>query len=327
MSLHDFLDEERELQWFYDNNKNNTGPTIGYRRVAGKVGLTKNEAGIRGSWVDKRVALFKTLGERSARIHILSKLTEETTGDGVTVSDDHEVYDTLYLEFGGTNLQFYGKDWDKTVEIVKRHKSKKKVFVCDDPDLSFLWELLPDEDWSLWTIAANAVNTDEVLRVLKAPEGVSCIHLPMDKGMQADDFNAGTIQKIVYIGRNQGRAVYFKMFNISPFLQIAGKVSEWEDYPNLTLVDIPQQKDRRAFYRNYYGCLAVYDKKHASTGWHTGRAYHALYAGVPVVAPPGNAGLDWTYPVNNAYDIETFVNLSEQERFEIWKKQLDKVTK
>lgn len=326
MSFHDFLGEERELQWFVDNNKLNQGPTIGYRRVAGKIGLTKNEAGIRGAWVDKRVALFKTLGYDKYRIKLLSDVTEETKNDGIE-ADDSAVCDILYLEFGGTNLQFYGKQWEKTVDIVKRHSGKQKVFVCDDPDLPFLWELLPDEDWSLWTIAANAVHTDEVLKVLKAPAGVKCIHLPMDKGMQADMFSAGSIQKIVYIGRNQGRAVYFKMFGISPFLQIAGKQTEWEDYPNFSLVDVPQQKDRRAFYRNYYGCLAVYDKKHAATGWHTGRAYHALYAGIPVLAPPGNDGLDWTYAINNIYDIETFINLSEDERRDIWQKQLDKVLK
>jgi hypothetical protein len=327
MSLHAFLDEERELQWFYDNNKLNQGPTIGYRRVSGKIGLTKNEAGIRGAWVDKRVALFKTLGYDKYRIKLLSEVTEETKGDGVTVEDDNTVCDILYLEFGGTNLQFYGKNWDKTIEIVKLHRGKKKVFVCDDPDLTFLWELLPDEDWSLWSIAANAVNTDEVLKVLKAPEGVTCFHLPMDKGMTAEMFSDGTIQKIVYIGRNQGRSSYFKTFGSSPYLQIAGKTSEWEDYPNLTLVDIPQQKDRRSFYRKYYGCLAVYDKKHAVTGWHTGRAYHALYAGVPVLAPPGNDGLDWTYPINNASDIETFVNMPVEERQNIWHKQLDKILK
>jgi len=59
MSLHSFLDEEHVLQWFYDNNAAApaTGRTIGYRRVAGKIGLTPNESGTRGAWVDKRVAI------------------------------------------------------------------------------------------------------------------------------------------------------------------------------------------------------------------------------------------------------------------------------
>jgi hypothetical protein len=325
MNLFDILGEETELEWFKNNNKTNNGPLIGYRRVAGKIGLTKNEAGVRGAWVDKRVALFKMIGNAGQRIELLSETTEETKNDGTTIGDLNKVCDVLYLEFGGTNIQFYGKDWNKTVEIVKRHKGKRKVFVCDDPDLTFLWDMLTEENWSEWTIAANAVNTQEVLRVLKAPAGVNCIHLPMDKGMEFLDFSEGTINKIVYIGRNQGRASHFKIFGSSPYLQIAGKAKEWEDYPNLTLVDIPLQKNRRAFYRDYYGCLAIYDKKHKETGWHTGRAYHALYAGIPVLAPPGNDGLSWTYPVTCLKDIEDFINLSVEKRKEIWQNQVDKV--
>jgi hypothetical protein len=327
MSLFEFIGEERELKWLADYNEKNSGPLIGYRRVAGKIGLTKNEAGVRGAWVDKRVALFKMLGNLGHRIELLSNTTDETKDDGTTIGNTDKLCDILYLEFGGTNIQFYGKDWNQTVEIVKRHKGKPKVFVCDDPDLTFLWDMLTDENWSEWTIAANAVNTKEVLRVLKAPEGVKCIHLPMDKGMEFMDFSPGKIQKIVYIGRNQGRSSYFKIFGSSPHLQIAGKQKEWEDYPNLTLVDIPLQKNRRAFYRDYYGCLAIYDKKHKETGWHTGRAYHALYAGIPVLAPPGNDGLKWAYPVTSPKDIEDFINLPEEKRKEIWQKQVDKISK
>jgi hypothetical protein len=35
--------------------------TVGYRRVAGKIGLTDNENGVRGAWVEKRVELLKNL--------------------------------------------------------------------------------------------------------------------------------------------------------------------------------------------------------------------------------------------------------------------------
>ena len=322
MSLHTFLGDS-ELEWFREANQRNTGSIIGYRRVAGKIGLTSYEEGIRGAWVDKRVALFKKFFADGHRIVILSNTTESTKGDGVEYQHK-EHYDILCLEFGGTNLQFYGNDWELTVKFIDRHKGFV-WFVCDDPDLSFLWNLMPDENWDRWTILANAVNADATLKALKAPEGVGFMHVAMDKYMEADTFSPGFIPKVVYIGRNQGRTEYFKEYTKSPYLRIAGKPTEWEDYPNLTLVDVPLQKDRRRFYRNYYGCLAIYDKKHKETGWHTGRAYHALYAGIPVLVPPGNDGLAWGYPVNNYIDIEKFILLSAEEREVIWQNQLDKV--
>ena len=49
MSLHEFLGEERLLEWFYSKNSSNTGTKIGYRRVSGKIGLTNKENGVRGA--------------------------------------------------------------------------------------------------------------------------------------------------------------------------------------------------------------------------------------------------------------------------------------
>jgi hypothetical protein len=325
MSLQSFFGEPSDLEWFIQGNEKATGLTIGYRRVAGKIGLTSYEEGIRGAWVDKRVAMFKKFQADNYKIILLSDTTESTKGETV-VKQHKEHYDILCLEFGGTNLQFYGNDWELTTKYVDFHKGPV-WFLCDDPDLSFLWNLTPNEDWNRWTILANAVNAEATLQALKAPDGVKFEHIPMDKYMEADSFNAGSIPKVVYIGRNQGRSAYFKTFGNSPYLRIAGKAKEWEDYPEITIVDVPQQKNRRKFYRDYYGCLAIYDKKHKETGWHTGRAYHALYAGIPVLAPPGNSGLDWCYPVSDCSDIEKFIDLSVEERQAIWQNQLDKVRK
>ena len=324
MSLRAFLEEPGDLDWFNEANQNNFGPIIGYRRVAGKIGLTNNEEGVRGAWVDKRIALFKKFFAEGYRIVLLSNTTTSTKNEGV--DEQKTFYDILCLEFGGTNLQFYGKDWQITVDYVKKFTGVV-WFICDDPDLPFLWNLIPNENWERWTVLANAVNSDATLRALKAPSGVKFMHVAMDKYMEASSFFSGSINKVVYIGRNQGRSAQFKNFGKSPYLQIAGKAKEWEDYPNLTVVDIPQQKDRRKFYQNYYGCLSIFDKKHKETGWHTGRAYHALYAGIPVLVPPGNEGLSWGYTVNDPSDIEKFIHLTVDERRIIWQKQLDEVRK
>jgi hypothetical protein len=317
MSLHEFLGEERMLEWFYSKNSSNTGTKVGYRRVSGKIGLTNKENGVRGAWVEKRVALFKNMLDFGYRIIPLSEATDATKDDGFETFSDYQQCDVLMLEFGGTNLQFYQKYWDKTVEMIKAHKGRI-IFLNDDPDLPFLWELLPDEDWSRWTVAANATNCDEVHTVLKCPIGVTVVDLPMASGMEFAEFHAGSIPKVIYIGRPSGRTKYFKEFTSARSLAIAGKEAEWSDYDALEILENPQQRDRRKFYQQFHGCLAVYDDKHKKTGWRTGRAYHALYAGIPVCAPKGNDGLSWTFQADTKEKLDEFANLSVEIREKLW---------
>jgi len=320
MSLHEFLGEERMLEWFYSKNSSNTGVKVGYRRVSGKIGLTNKESGVRGAWVEKRVALFKNLLDFGYRIIPMSEPTDPTKDDGFTSFSTYQECDVLMLEFGGTNLQFYQKYWDTTIEMIKSHTGRV-IFLNDDPDLSFLWDLLPDEDWSRWTIAANAVNCDEVSKVLKCPALSTTVDLPMASGMEFAEFHPGTSGTVVYIGRPGGRTKYFKEFTSSKYLQVSGKEAEWEDFDALEILPNPQQRDRRKFYQNFNGCLAVFDDKHKRTGWRTGRAYHALYAGIPVCAPQGNAGLNWCFPADTAGDLTKFALFSVEQRHKIWEMQ------
>lgn len=323
MSLHEFLGEDRLLEWYYSLNSKNTGIKIGYRRVSGKIGLTNNESGIRGAWVEKRVALFKNLLSSNYQIVPLSTPTEATYADGFTSFDSYSFCNVLILEFGGTNLQFYKKDWDKTIEIISEHKGRI-IFINDDPDLPFLWELLPNEKWSRWTIAVNATNPAEASKILKCPPDCRVVDLPMANGMDFAEFSKGSIDKLVYIGRPNGRTKLVKQF-ISNKVEISGKQKEWDGY-NVNVIDNPQQKDRRNFYRNYKGCLTIYDNKHKQCGWRTGRAFHALYAGIPVCAPSGNDGLLWAFPVENENDVNKFLSLSDEKRKLIWEKQKSIIT-
>lgn len=320
MSLHEFLGEEKLLEWFYSKNSSNTGSKVGYRRVSGKIGLTNKENGVRGAWVEKRVALFKNMLDFGYRIIPLSEATDPTKDDGFETFSDYQTCDVLMLEFGGTNLQFYQKYWDKTVEMIKAHTGRI-IFLNDDPDLSFLWELLPEEDWSRWTIAANAVNCAEVAKILKCPEGSRTVDLPMASGMDFAEFHPGQYQNVVYIGRPNGRTKYFKEFTKSKELKIAGKEAEWSDFSGLEIFPNPQQRDRRKFYQQFAGCLAVYDDKHKTSGWRTGRAYHAVYAGIPVCAPQGNAGLSWCFPADTFASLTMFAQLPANKRQMIWEKQ------
>ena len=298
---------------------------IGYRRVAGKIGLTNQEEGIRGAWVEKRLALFKSFQKHGHKVVCFSPCTPQTEEKGMKGSEEYQPVDVLVLEFGGTNQQFYGDYWLKTIEIVKKHKGRI-IFINDDPDLPFLWKLLPDEDWSRWTLAVNAANSLKAKEILKTPKAVKAVDYPMNSGMPFAEFYEGKIPKAVYIGRASGRKDYFKEFLKSDKLDIAGKEAEWIGF-DCNVIPNPQQRLRRAFYAQYRACLAVFDDKHKDSGWRTGRAYHALYAGIPVIAPEGNAGLFWCAKVKQAQDIDVFVNQPKEVRKRIWEQQKDFVQK
>lgn len=323
----DFLSTAKKgkLEWIRQGNIANNGATVGYRRVSGKIGLTDNESGIRGAWVEKRVALFKSMLGKGYRLQVLSPTTDETARHGVLGHNKYVNCDVLILEFGGTNWQFYGDHWLQTFNIIRNHCGPI-IFICDDPDLPFLWDKIGDEDWSRWTIAANACHTDVVGRILKCPPASRVVDYPM---LPADsqEFSAGVEQALVYIGRPGGRTKYFREFLRADYLDIAGKVSEWQGFDVKHLVDIPAQKNRQAFYRKYAGCLSVYDDKHRQTGWRTGRAYHALFSGTPVCAPSGNDGLYWTHVVTVADDISRFAQLSATDRRDIWNVQMQHIKK
>ena len=293
---------------------------IGYRRVAGKVGLTNQENGIRGAWVDKRLALFRAFQKYGHTVSVLSPLTDLTAAKGLIGHAEYKPCDILLLEFGGTNLQFYGDFWDATVRMIKQHRGEI-IFINDDPDLPFVWHLLPNEDWRRWTVAANAAHPKAVREILKCPAGVRVIDYPMHTGMKPGTYAANHNGQVVYIGRPNGRKKHFTEYAKADNLVIAGKPDEWTEYP-FSVYPTPQQKDRRRFYKQYAGCLAVYDDKHKMTGWRTGRAYHALYAGVPVCAPTGNEGLSWTFPANTAQSEDAFANMSAEQRQVLWHAQI-----
>ena len=94
-------------------------------------------------------------------------------------------------------------------------------------------------------------------------------------------------------------------------MTVAGKQDEWGD---VTAITPPEQKDRAEFYRQWRTCLAIYDSKHRDTGWRTGRAYHALMAGIPVAAPTGNPALSWTYPTDTSSQLGNLLRMTEESR-------------
>ena len=81
---------------------------IGYRRVSGKLPLTVDEAGARGTWLEKRRALIRSLEDRGHTFAYLSDPTANSLNAGFhkQALADSEL---LMLEFGGNNLMFNKK--------------------------------------------------------------------------------------------------------------------------------------------------------------------------------------------------------------------------
>lgn len=291
---------------------------IGYRRASGKLPLTTNENGARGTWLEKRHALWIALAKRGHTIVPLSKPTQNSIEAGWQEVD--EPVDYLIVEFAGNNLSFYGKDWLRTVEIVKRHKGRV-LFLNDDPDLPYLWKLSDDEDWSRWTIAVNAVNLDAARDALKVPKQAAVVDFPFASLLIKRSFVDGAIPDAIYYGRPNGRAKVIQPYLDSGRLLIAGKPQEWEKITK-NVIPAPEQKDRADWYGQFRTCLAIYDNKHAATGWRTGRAYHALAAGIPVCAPIGNRGLLWAEPTLIPMNLTAFLRKDVEERAAIHAQQL-----
>ena len=292
---------------------------IGYRRVSGRLPLTTDEKGARGTWLEKRLALIASLKARGHSFHYLSTPTVNSEAAGYQKLP-YEHCDVLMLEFGGANLLFNRKAWDETFEIIKKHQNKI-IFLCDDPDLAFLWKELPDEDWSRWIIAVNATQLDTTRLKLNIPAQAHIVDTPFHALLEQREFQDGTNATAIYFGRPNGR-----MKSLTPYLQsgmvtVAGKADEWTD-ESISVVTPPEQKERSSWYRLWRACFAMYDKKHEVTGWRTGRAYHALLAGIPVAAPYGNPALDWTWRTDSPRDLAELLKQDADTRKAIHAKQV-----
>jgi hypothetical protein len=92
--------------------------------------------------------------------------------------------------------------------------------------------------------------------------------------------------------------------------------------PELPIVDAPEQSARADWYGQYRACFAMFDGKHAITGWRTGRAYHALLAGIPVASPTGNPALAWTWQTESPRQLAALLKLTPEEREDIHGQQV-----
>lgn len=263
--------------------------TIGYRRLSGAIGLSNMEQGTRGMWWEKRRALVGHLGERGHVVHFIGRMTKQTQQDKMLhYFHDPEAksrYDVLLVEFGGTNAQFFGRDLEETYRLVSWHKGPV-VYICDDPDLWFPWKATPAEDWTRWTVWVNADVERAGVRAYLSPSGAKVLDLPFASLLAMEPPVEKAIRDpfLTYIGRPGGRtdAVRRLVAAGAPF-RVYGRGEEWGEF-GVRVEEAPPQPQRGAFYAQQLGCLALADRKHKKMLWRTGRAYHALAAGCPVLA-------------------------------------------
>lgn len=292
---------------------------IAYRRMSGAIGVTDAERGTRGLWWEKRKALFKELMMRGHEVSIVNRLTEPSKHIGAV--DKFTALDCglLIVEFGSSNTQFYGSDLEETKWLAENFKGPK-VFICDDPDLPFIWEWAkkPNE-WTCW------YNANLGKAIGKEPIGVKIVDFPFSSLQDALEPREDYLrEKFVYIGRPLGRgpAVRNLIAGRVPW-RIYGKPKEWEEF-GVAVHAPPDQPQRAQFYSMQLGSLVLADRKHKQLGWRTGRAYHAVLAGCPAVVELDHKALQGFAKWRSTDDLMKLHArwMDPNHRHDDWKKQI-----
>lgn len=236
---------------------------VGYRRYSGKAFLAGDKVtSTRGAWLEKRIAFVELLKSRGHEIEI------------VNTGDPFKLFDVLFVEFGSNNKVFYGDDITYTEELMSYNGEfeKKIIFICDDPELfPKLNPFFVDHYW---------VNADNELACSKH-FGVSCESFPFYGLQEVRRFAGEHNGKVVYYGgTSQGREERLSKYKVLLPIEVYGKE---KDYKTINPKAPPSQEERSDFYRSFAYCLGMQDNKHRKLGWNTGRIYHAIASGIPVL--------------------------------------------
>lgn len=257
---------------------------IGYRRMSGTVNLGETESGTRGAWFEKRHSLLTALTHLGHQVLFYGKIKK---GDQSMESFYQYEIDMLLVEFGSSNEQFYEKDLALTYAMSNQYKGPK-IFFSDDPDLGFDWTRVERHDeWRAW------YNCTRPHAFPKHPPSVPAFDMPFSAFQTSKQARQPTVDRLAYIGRPNGREAVFKeIIAASAPIRVYGRQKEWAAL-GLLAHEAPGQSERAGFYSRQVGALALADNKHKRIGFRTGRAYHALCAGTPVVAPRDHSTLAW----------------------------------
>jgi hypothetical protein len=313
------------IEWFIEKNNTNTGPIVGWKGISEIISITDHFLPIR--WVEKRVAILKNLLDFNYRIKFFTPLADTE----IKTFNDYDECDILVIELGFVQSHKY-KTLRKVSDLVNDHEGPI-FYINDDPEHWLQWKWMNErgdlihEDWSRWTIIVNAIHTNRIAEAFPIPNKARIISTPLHTYMTLNDYcNVGN-NKLIYHGGVSGRENQVRDLVRTDTLNVYNDRNNlWKSmFPEVIIHEAPKQSERMSLYRNHDGCLALYDYIHKECGWHTSRAYHALYSGIPVCGPPGNDALDWIYPVTNKEEVYEFANLPRIRKEEIWNQQKETV--
>jgi hypothetical protein len=296
---------------------------IGYRRISSAIGLSYEESGSRGTWVEKRRALISTLVERGNEVRFYNNPTRASAD---LFSRSTAPCDFLCVEFGLHNLGHCIEDVCASVRLMAEHEgpgafivddpwlmqplvlcpSDARVLFFAEPDLPFTLDedgsrYLLDLDWSRWQIWLNTPRAPS----LRGKSGYTNFDLLSPEAKIADAPFAALLDyreprseyndRFVYIGQTKGRESALETVLPLGIVDVYGKPGEWEKF-GITPAAPPTQAERAEFYAGQLGCLGIADRQHLNLGWRTGRLYHALAAGTPGVVDRAHKSLAATFP-------------------------------
>lgn len=303
-----------------------------YRRYSGSVGVTDRERGIRGGWIEKRLALMARLKAHGHEILMASKPSQASKGCWEVVPAGSKA-DLLMIEWSMTNWVFVREDIAETARYIQRHKGPI-VFLCDDPEMlggcfdPRTISLFAQKTYRRWTLWLNTpYSTSHLSKHLRFPRDARVVDAPF-ASLLATNLKPRTqyLPKLIYSGRGTGgREARLVELSRSTPIQLFGRIKEWA---KLTpTADAPPQVDRHKLYAQYTGCLALADRQHKMTGWRTGRAYHALRAGIPTLVESDHEVLAQSFSVFHTPQEVDHLRRTWQDpkvRQAAWKKQVTK---
>lgn len=257
---------------------------VAYMRLGARVPRRPSD---RGSWWEKRNALLQLL---RARGH--SVMVEPDTPNPIASAD------VVMLEFGPSNPIFCADRWAAQAAALRTARGRI-IYLNDDPALlplpleiaEALAECEPVQAWLNTPLAAQvgaglSLEGGEVYGH-DAPFGSLLPHRGPSPWFRPS---------LVYQGRNAGRLKVLQRVRRSGVpLTVLGRPEEWPD--DWSVRRPPPQDERHAMLGEYAGALLLADQQHHALQWRTGRAYHALSAGVPVVTPEPMSGVPWARPM------------------------------
>ena len=278
---------------------------IAYRRMSGAIGLTEKELGTRGLWFEKRKALVNELRQRGHKVDFLNRMTKYSKKYEKQIKLDHDI---LFIEFGSNNTLSYGDDLKETVDLVKKYKGTK-IFLCDDPDLPFIWRSFDKEELENFSCWLNCCSPKYFGG---CPEYIPLYDFPFSSLQKnIDPSSYYNKDYFVYIGRPNGREKEISILieNKIPW-RVYGDPKHWAKF-NIRVLQPPTQPMRAMFYNKVLGSIVLADKKHRDLGWRTGRAYNAILSGCPALVEGSHPGLSKINNFNSVSELSSF--------FEKWK--------